>query len=442
MTNNVKILLIFLFCFQLLVGSGFDLAHDEAYYWVFSNHLDWGYFDHPPAVALIIKIFSFLPHSELSVRAGFIILQILTILILFKLIPEDRKLESILLYFAFPLASIAGLFALPDMPLLFMTAVYFWCLREFLDNENLKNSLLLGLVIAILLNTKYHGILLIFFTLLALPSLLRKQKFYLIFLVSLVLFLPHILWQYHHEFATLKYHFFERPKSSFNPQRVFEYLGTQIAIAGVFLGPVVWWTVIKTKVSSNFEKVLKFNALGIIIFFLISSFSKKIEANWTILTAIPLIILTLKSEVWTRRSVRILMLTSFIITLFARMALVIELPIKRSMELHGWKNWSNHVYSQCKFPWLANNYQLASKLSFYLQKPIHALNYQSRKNQFDIWKMDSAYYQSEKVCYLTRSNHFGGKLVLSPEGKELYLVQDRSLKELLKLKSRASLEKP
>jgi len=441
MTNNVKILLILLFCFQLLVGSGFGLAHDEAYYWVFSNHLDWGYFDHPPAVALIIKVFSFLPHSELSTRIGFIILQFSSVLILLKLIPENRKLESIFLYFAFPLASMVGLFALPDMPLLFMTAVYFWCLREFLKEENLKNSLLLGFVIAILLNTKYHGILLIFFTILAMPSMLKKQKFYLTFFVSIILFLPHILWQYEHEFATLKYHFFERPKSSFSVLRVLEYLGTQILFAGLLIGPVVWWTVIKSKAASTFEKVLKFNALGIIIFFFISSFSKKIEANWTILTAIPLIILTLKSEIWTRRTVRILMLTSFIIILFARMALVIELPIKRSMEFHGWKTWSNHVFSQCNFPLLANNYQLASKLNFYLQKPIHALNYQSRKNQFDLWKMDPAYYQSEKVCYLTNSNQFGGKMLLSPEGKELYLVQDRSLKELLELKSGASLEK-
>jgi hypothetical protein len=25
-----------------------ELQDDEAYYWVFSRYLDWGYFDHPP----------------------------------------------------------------------------------------------------------------------------------------------------------------------------------------------------------------------------------------------------------------------------------------------------------------------------------------------------------------------------------------------------------
>ncbi len=40
-----------------LFQAGFtELMDDEAYYWVYSRHLDWGYFDHPPMVALLIKM--------------------------------------------------------------------------------------------------------------------------------------------------------------------------------------------------------------------------------------------------------------------------------------------------------------------------------------------------------------------------------------------------
>lgn len=441
MTNNVKILLIFLFCLQLLIGSGFELAHDEAYYWVFSKKLDWGYFDHPPVVAFLIRIYSFFPHTEISVRLGFIVLQMLSVLILLKLAPKDRKLETIFLFFSFPLASVAGLFALPDMPLLFFTAVYFLILKEFLDKNDLKNSLILGLVIALLLYSKYHGILLIFFTLIAAPTLFRQRNFYITFLVALVCFLPHVIWQYHHEFATLRYHFFERPKSDFSIARILEYLGTQIAFAGLLVGPIVWWTIGKIKSQNLFEKILKFNSLGIIIFFLISSFSKKIEANWTILAAVPLILTTLKSNIWDSRRVRVLLLISFVILLTARLALILELPIKRSREFHGWKDWTAYLSRRCENPWLANNYQMASKLSFYLNKPVHALNYKSRKNQFDFWKPDENYYKTEKVCYLTNSKEFGGELIETPEGKALFIVRDRSLKELFEIKSKALLEK-
>ena len=40
----------------LIQAWGTELFDDEAYYWVYSKFLDWGYFDHPPMVALLIKM--------------------------------------------------------------------------------------------------------------------------------------------------------------------------------------------------------------------------------------------------------------------------------------------------------------------------------------------------------------------------------------------------
>ena len=34
-------------------AAGTELFDDEAYYWVYSKFLDWGYFDHPPMVAVL-----------------------------------------------------------------------------------------------------------------------------------------------------------------------------------------------------------------------------------------------------------------------------------------------------------------------------------------------------------------------------------------------------
>ena len=39
----------------LIQAGTTELLDDEAYYWVFSQHLDWGYFDHPPMTALLIR---------------------------------------------------------------------------------------------------------------------------------------------------------------------------------------------------------------------------------------------------------------------------------------------------------------------------------------------------------------------------------------------------
>ena len=52
----------------LIQAWGTELFDDEAYYWVYSKFLDWGYFDHPPMIAVLIKIGYFIFPSELGVR--------------------------------------------------------------------------------------------------------------------------------------------------------------------------------------------------------------------------------------------------------------------------------------------------------------------------------------------------------------------------------------
>lgn len=437
MSKNLKISLIILFAFQVIIAANFELAHDEAYYWLYAKNLAWGYFDHPPFVALTIKFFSFLPHSELSTRLGFIVLQFFSLLIVLNLIPSRSHWLATALFFAFPLASFTGLLALPDMPLLFMSAVYFWCLKNYLEKDNSQNTLLLGVCIPALLYAKYHGILLIFFTLLALPKLFKRKSFYLVTLISIILFMPHVWWQYQHDFSTLRYHFLERPSSSFSFKRSMDFLATQLILSGLFAGPVVWWTVLKNKACNDFERVLKVVSVGVVLFFLLSSFSKKVEANWTISLAIPLIILSLRSLLWERKLFGNLIYVSAGICLFARILLVFPpsiIPLKRLAEFHGWKQWSHKVKAECgEKNLMANTYQIASKLSFYLNQEVPSLNYHSRKNQFDIWRFDEA-YASQQVCYLTNKNEFLGTEIMTPENKTLKLVSDLSLKALQDLK--------
>jgi 4-amino-4-deoxy-L-arabinose transferase-like glycosyltransferase len=164
MTKMLNFTLIPILLIHFWIAAHFELSHDEAYYWLYSRNLDWGFFDHPPVVGLIIKLYSFLPKSELSVRAGFILLQMACVLLLMNLVNKSRQWMAVGLFFAFPLASFAGLFALPDLPLLFMTSVYCFFLKRYLEKEDPYSILGLGLSIPLLLYSKYHGILLVFFT--------------------------------------------------------------------------------------------------------------------------------------------------------------------------------------------------------------------------------------------------------------------------------------
>lgn len=435
MTKSLRITLVLIFLFQVFIAAGFELAHDEAYYWLYSRNLDWGYFDHPPFVAIVIKFFSFLPHSELAVRIGFILLQFGSLYFLLKL--AGLSAIPALLFFSFPLASFTGLLALPDIPLLFMTALYCIQLKRYLEKDSLLNSFLLGLSIALLFYAKYHGVLLVFFTMLALPKLLLRKSFYLVAAVAFIAFFPHMWWQYQHDFSTLRYHFIERPSSSFSLKRSLEFIGLQVLLAGVFAGPVVWWTAIKRRSENDFTRVMKFISVGTVLFFLISSFSKRVEANWTIFLAIPLIYLSSAAEMWKRKIPRTLLISSFAIVLIARVLFVFPpetLNLKRLKEFHGWSKWSTDVKTRCgERPVIANSYQIASKLSYYLNTEIQALNYHSRKNQFDYWRFDKR-LPTKEVCYVTDKKQFSGESFPTPEGKRMRLVKNLGLEELWQLK--------
>jgi hypothetical protein len=414
---------------------GFELAHDEAYYWIYSNNMAWGYFDHPPFVGAVIRIFSFLPQSEFAVRIGFILLQFASLFLLSSL--ATNLWVTALLFFSFPLASFTGLLALPDIPLLFMTACYCYQLKKYLEKDSLANSSLLGLIIALLFYAKYHGVLLVFFTILAIPKMLLKKSFYLVALVALIAFFPHMWWQYQHDFSTLRYHFLERPSSSFSLKRSLEFIGLQIGLAGVLAGPIVWWILVKKKTENSFERAMKFISIGTVLFFLFSSFSKKIEANWTIFLAIPVIFLVNASEIWAKKWARSLLYFSAGLVIVARVLLVLDpaqTGMRRLKEFHGWKAWSQEVRKACgDEPILANSYQIASKLSYYLDQQIGALNYHSRKNQFDYWRFDKN-LPTKEVCYITDKAEFSGLLLDAPDGKTLRIVKNQSVDSLMELK--------
>lgn len=437
MTKSQRIGLVLIFIFQVVVSTGFELAHDEAYYWLYSKNLDWGFFDHPPFVGVVIRLFSFLPHSELAVRIGFIILQFASLILLLKM--SGSSLIAILLFFSFPLASFTGLLALPDIPLLFMTACYCYQLRSYLKEDSLKNSLILGIIIALLFYAKYHGVLLVFFTIIAIPTLLFRKSFYIVALSALAGFFPHMWWQYQHDFSTLRYHFIERPSSSFSLGRSLEYIGLQIILAGLFAGPLVWWSLIRKKSSNQFEKAMKIISFGTVFFFLFSSFSKKVEANWTIFLAIPMIYLSSYSDLWKKSWAKYVLVCSFVIAISIRILFVLPsemVPLKRIKEFHGWKSWAHDIQTKCEDrPILANSYQIASKLSYYLQTEIQALNYHSRKNQFDYWRFDKN-LPTKEVCYVTDKMQFLsiGEMFPSPEGKRIIIVKTLGLNELWELK--------
>nr|WP_315820172.1 glycosyltransferase family 39 protein [Paraflavitalea speifideiaquila] len=60
---------------RMVVAGSIELSNDEVYYWTYALHLQWNYFDHPPMIALLIRLFTgnLLVQQELFIRLGAIV---------------------------------------------------------------------------------------------------------------------------------------------------------------------------------------------------------------------------------------------------------------------------------------------------------------------------------------------------------------------------------
>jgi hypothetical protein len=262
---------------------------------------------------------------------------------------------------------------------------------------NLVNTFLLGLAIALMLYSKYHGVLIVFFTLLSNPKLLTRYQTYVAAVMAFLLFIPHVYWQFQHELPSVQYHLFERNASHYKLAFTTEYIIGQIALAGPLIGWLFIYASMKYKPLSATEKALKWSLAGIYIFFLLSTFKGRVEANWTIPAFVALIVLSHqyisdrpRLQRWVYRTVPFTLL----LVLGGRIFMGLDLPKSSSFskdEFHGNREWVQGIESRANNENVVviNSYQSPSKYWFYSGKPALGLNTaEYRRNNFNFWPIE------------------------------------------------------
>ena len=198
------ILLIATTIFRLFYIQWVELAPDEAYYWTWSRHLQWGYYDHPPMIGFLIWIFTAIAgQGEFGVRLGWVFIGVLLTLLLYlmgkKMFDSERAgFYSALLMNIILLASAGAIIVTPDGPQGLFWALAVFCVYQSVSRKGIHWWYLTGISLGLGLLSKYTMILLapcIFFFLLSSPEgrkwLTRKEP-YLSFLLGLAIFLPPI----------------------------------------------------------------------------------------------------------------------------------------------------------------------------------------------------------------------------------------------------------
>ncbi len=394
---------------NLIQAAFTGLANDEAYYWMYSKNLDYGYFDHPPAIALLIKTGYAVFHNELGTRLLIVLMGPLFIWFTFLLTNRRNFLLFFIMVCSISCLEVYGFIAVPDAPLLFFTSTFFLLYKRWSENNRLADALLLGLNIAALLYCKYHGLLIIFFTLVSNLSLLKKKQFYLIVMISVLAYLPHILWQISNDYPSYQYHVLTKSQDPYKPMDSLVFILGQLMIAGPITGILLFFSAFKYRVQSPAEKALKYTFVGFMVFFLFSTLNAPVEANWTVAAFVPVLVLSynhITSTVRLKKWVIILSMVSCALFSFVRINLAFDLvPAAGSKlipEFYGWKTWAEQIEDKVgDTPVVfANSYQKASKYSFYTGNVSLSLNnIRYRRNQFDIWDIEDK-LQRKSIVYV------------------------------------------
>src|SRR5690606_18604473 len=167
-------------------------------------------------------------------------------------------------------------------------------------------------------------------------------------------------------------------------------------------GPIAGFIILPAaflyKTANKTERALKFSMIGIYLFFLLSSFRGRVEANWTSPVLVSLMVLShqyiIQKSSWQKWIWRLLPIT-LLLTLFARLAMVADfLPVRAVKErYHSWQDWPGEIKKRTEgLPIVfSSSYQRASKYWFYTGQVSFSQNmYRMRKNNYNFWPIEDS----------------------------------------------------
>jgi hypothetical protein len=426
MERKYRILFFILLLVWFLVNLGqavwTEVLSDEAYYGLYGKFLAWGYFDHPPMVGLMTFLSSIIFNNNLGIRFLTVILEPLTLVLIWKII-DERDPDSGKVYSFFIIAgsiclfAAYGFFATPDAPLLFFTALFLLSYKKFLAKQSAGSILLLAVSMAGLVYSKYQAVLVIGLVVISNLKLLKSRKFWLAGLMAVVLFSPHIYWQISNGYPSVKFHLIERSEG-FRWHHLLEYIPNQMAVFNpIVLGASVY-IMIKNKINDQFTRALYFLITGFLGFFALTAIRGHVEPHWTIACSVAMIILIYNNSNLNRamfRFVRRAMLPVVIILLIFRVLLLFDFKLGRYFGFSGKRVQSEFIESVARdlpvlFP---GSFQKPSLYAFFTGRDVICVSsLYSRKTEFDIWQFEKQFNNKPVFIY----SNVGGRSKLYRRG--------------------------
>jgi 4-amino-4-deoxy-L-arabinose transferase-like glycosyltransferase len=294
--RNTGLAILALVGLRLIAAAFTPITFDEAYYWMWSKHLAGGYYDHPPGVAVVIRLGTMIAgDTEFGVRLVSILLALPMSWAIYQaaaMLFGSRRVaaSSAILLNVTLMAAVGTMIVTPDAPLLVASSLLLFALARVLHTGRGVWWLAVGAAAGCALLSKYTALFFgpaILIWLIAVPKLrhwLISPWLYLGGLVALVLFSPVILWNAGHHWVSFIKQMGRARIEDFHPAFIAELIPTQIA----FATPLVWmlgvmglYALFRRRAGAPPARVLVNTMFWVIVaYFVWHSLHARVEANW------------------------------------------------------------------------------------------------------------------------------------------------------------------
>jgi len=296
LVRNTAVTIVALVAGRLVAAAWTPLTFDEAYYWMWSKSLAFGYYDHPPGVAFVIRLGTIIAgDTELGVRLVSILLALPMSWAVYRsaaiLFGGQRVAATAAILLNVTLmAAVGTMIVTPDAPLLVASSFVLFFLAKVLETGRGAWWLAVGAAVGAALLSKYTALffgLAISIWLVTVPKLRRwliSPWLYLGGLVSLAIFLPVILWNADHHWVSFIKQIGRARIEDFKPAFIGELIPTQIAFATplVFIvGAMGLYALLGRRAGALASRMLINTTFWTIAaYFIWHSLHARVEANW------------------------------------------------------------------------------------------------------------------------------------------------------------------
>ena len=293
-------LVLLLIVLRGVAAALLPLSADEAYYWLWSQHLAAGYFDHPPMIAWLIRGGTALfGDTPLGVRMAGVLLSLPASWFVWRgaaavLKDEDRAALAVLLFNLTLMVSVELLAATPDMPSIVTSAAFVYCFVRLQASRKRAYWLGAGIAAGLGLLSKFSMLFLgagAFAWLLldrdARPgadapnrtSWLLTPWPWVAAVLALAIFLPNLIWQSQHHWETFGFQFGRISAGQFTGRFVAEFLATQFGLATPLIF-VLMALGLSRATRANGRLVLALPVWTGLLYFLVHALHDRVQGNW------------------------------------------------------------------------------------------------------------------------------------------------------------------